>query len=88
MLEEEELAVRYARRPRAKTTRLAKIGGLGLDRVLILLPIHAIGWIGEHVVKLAILVSVLGQRIAEGDLLRIMARHQHVGLADTERFAV
>ena len=29
-----------------------------------------------------------GERVAEGDLLRVVAGNQHVGFADAERFAV
>ena len=40
------------------------------------------------VVEFLVLVSVVAKRVAEGDLLRVMPRHQHVGFADAEGFAV
>ena len=88
MLEEQELAVRDARRAGAETAIETHCLGLFLDRVLILLPIHAVRRIGKHVVEFLVLVGVLGERVAEGDLLRVVAGHEHVGLADPEGLAV
>ena len=88
MLQEEELAVGNTRRARAEPPGMALIGGFRLDRVLILLPVHAIGRIGQHVVELAVPVRIIGKRIAEGDLFGVVARDQHIGLADAEGFAV
>ena len=88
MLKKEELAVRNVRQARAEAAFLAQGRGFFPDRLLIFLPIHAIGRIGQHVVKAPVLVGVLGQRVTEGDVFRVVTRHQHVGLADAKRLAV
>lgn len=88
MLQEQELAVRYAGRARPETAVKAHRVRFGLDLVLIFLPVHPVGRIGQHVVEFLVLVSIVAKRVAEGDLLRVMPRHQHVGFADAEGFAV
>ena len=88
MLKEKKLAVRNARRPGPEATIEALGLRLGLDRFLILLPVHPIGRIRQHIVECLALVGVICERVAEGDLLRVMAGHEHVGFADAERLPV
>ena len=75
-------------RPAPKRPSVPKRLCLFAYRVLVLLPVHAIGRIGQHVVKRCPLVGIVRQRIAEGDLLGVVAGHQHVRFADAEGLAV
>ena len=65
-----------------------------LDEALLLLPLHAEGRIGQHVVEgdlLAVCVAieaVLGEGVAEDDVVGVLALDQHVGLADRPGFVV
>ena len=88
VLQEEKLAVGDARRASTKAAIMAHLLGLSLDRLAIFLPVDAIGRIADHVVEFAAPVGVIGEGVAEGDLVRIMAGHQHVGTADREGFGV
>ena len=59
-----------------------------LDVLLLLLPLHAEGRIGEHVVEGALLAvgvaveAVLGEGVAEDDVVGVLALDEHVRLAD------
>ena len=88
MLEEKQLSVRDTRQTGAEASFRAESLRLFAYRVLVLLPVHAIGRIGQHVVKRFPLVCIVRQRIAEGNLLRVVAGHQHVRFADAEGLAV
>lgn len=78
----------YARRARPETAIEAQGVRFVLDRVLIFFPVHAVGRVRQHVVEFLMLVGVLRERVAEGDLLGIVAGHEHVRFADAEGFAV
>ena len=88
VLEEKQLAVGDARQARAEASFRAKCLRLFPYRVLVLLPVHAVGRIGQHVVKRFPPVRIVRQRVAEGYLLGVVAGHQHVRFADTEGLAV
>ena len=94
VLEEEERAVVHAGRARAEAPAKAEGVALVLDVALLLLPLHAEGRIGEHVVEgpfLAIsgaVEAVLGEGVAEDDGVGVLALDEHVGLADGPSFVV
>ena len=94
MLEEEERAVIHAGRARAEATAVAEGVALVLDVALLLLPLHAEGRIGEHVVEGPFLAvggaveAVLGEGVAEDDVVGVLALDEHVGLADGPGFVV
>ena len=88
MLKEEELAVRDTGRPCPEAPVHPEVRSLGFDRVLVFLPVHAVGGIGQHVVEALARMGVLRERVAEGDLLGVVACHEHVRFADAERLAV
>ena len=52
------------------------------DRLGVLLPVHAVGRVGHAEVELAALEGVVGERVAEGDVGRVVALGEQVGLAD------
>ena len=94
VLEEEKRAVVHARRARAEAAAEAERVALLLDVALLLLPLHAEGRIGEHVVEgpfLAVGVAVeavLGEGVAEDDVVGVLAFDEHVGFADGPGFVV
>ena len=53
-----------------------------------MLPVDAVGRVGHAEVELAALEGVVGERVAEGDVGRVMALGQQVGLADRVRLRV
>jgi hypothetical protein len=65
-----------------------------LDIALLLLPLHAEGRIGEHIVESPFLPvagpveAVLGEGVAQDDGVCILAFDEHVGLADGPGFVV
>lgn len=61
---------------------------LVLDLVLDLLPLHPERWVGQHVVEGLAGVAVVGEGVAEGDVLRILSLDHEVGPADRPRFGV
>ncbi len=88
VLEKEERAVIHARQPGAEPAFVAELVGFVLDEFLLLLPGHAEGRIGQHVIEgvaVAFRVAVEGvaaEGIAEPDVLRVLALDQHVAFAD------
>ena len=74
--------------PAPKRPFVAQEVALLLDFAPLLLPLHAEGRIRQHVVERprtavgAALVAVLGERVAQDDVLGVLALDQHVGLAD------
>ncbi len=90
MLQEEQLSVADAREPGAEPAGGAALV-LGLDGVLVALPVFAIGRIGEQVVEAFVGEAVARERAAELDIVGIGAvgtLHVEVGLADGERLGV
>ncbi len=75
-------------RPAPKRPLVAERIALALDEPLLLLPLHAERRIGEHVVERPAAASrvaieaVLGEGVAEHDVVGVLALDQHVGLAD------
>jgi hypothetical protein len=49
------------------------------DGVVVVSPIHAEGWVGEHQVELLAVGAVLGQRAARGDAAGVLTLYQHLG---------
>jgi len=91
VLEEEERAVIHAGRACAEASAEAEGVALVLDIPLLLLPFHAEGRIGEHVVEGPFLAvrgaveAILGEGVAEDDGVGILALDEHVRLADGPR---
>jgi hypothetical protein len=83
VLEEEQRAIVHARQPSAEAAVEAALIVLLLDLLLLLLPIHAEGWIGEEIVEGLARELVLGEAVAEADIVAatvvIHLLHQHVG---------
>ena len=94
MLQEEQGAVVDARQAGAEAAAEAEGVALALDVALLLLPLHAEGRVGEHVVEGPLLAvgvaveAVLGEGVAEDDVVGVLALDQHVGLADRPGFVV
>ena len=59
-----------------------------LDLAFDLLPIHAKGGIGEHVVKLVGVELIIAEGIAELDAAHILPLDEHIALADGIAFGV
>ena len=80
--------------PRAEAPLEAERVTLLLDVVLLLLPLHAEGRIGEHVVErrgppaAAARVAIPGEAVAEDDVLGVLALDQHVRPAHRPRLVV
>ena len=70
--QEQELAVADARQPRPEAAGRAPVV-LGAHRVLVALPVLAVGRVGDHVVEAAAGVPVVGQGAAEDDVLGVAA---------------
>ena len=83
MLQEEQRAVVHARKPCPETALESELVVLALDLILLPLPVHAEGGIGEEVVEGLALEPVLGQAVAEADVVSasvvVDLLHQHVG---------
>ena len=94
MLQEEQRPVVDARGARAKAPGKTEGVGLLVDVFLLLLPFHAKGGIGQHVVEgppVAVGVTVKavgGEGVAEDDIVGVLALDQHVGLAHRPSFVV
>lgn len=94
VLEKEERAVVHAWGARAEASAEAEGIVLVLDVFLLLLPLHAEGGIGEHVVERPFLAvwrpveTVLGERVAENNVVGVFDFDEHVGLADGPGFVV
>jgi hypothetical protein len=87
VLQEEQRAVVDARQAGAEATAVAQGLGLVLDVPLLLLPLHAEGRVGQHVVEGALALGVAveavpGEGVAEDDVVGVLALDQHVSLAD------
>ena len=94
VLQEQQRAVVDARQPRAEPAGIAEGLGLVPNRLALLLPLHAEGRVGQHVVegpRPARVVGpegVRGEGVAEMDVVRVLALDEHVGLADRPGFVV
>src|SRR5690606_22396939 len=94
VLQEEQRAVVDARQPGAEAAVVAESLGFVRDVLLLLFPLHAEGRIGEHIVEGALLAlgvaveAVLGEGVAEDDVVGVLAFDEHVGLADRPGFVV
>ena len=80
--QEQQRAVRHARQAGAEAAAVALLLVLVADGLLDLLPLHAEGRVGQHVVEQLAEQAVVGQRVAEHDVADVLAADQHVGLAD------
>ena len=81
-------------RPGAEATVVSEDSRLVLDVPLLLLPLHAERRVGQHVVEGALLAvgvaveAVLGEGVAENDVVGVLALDEHVRLADRPGFVV
>ena len=88
VLQEQQRAVVDPGQARAEAAVVPERVRLAFDVALLLLPLHAEGRIGEHVVEgvLAAVgtagVSVVREGVAEDDVLSVLSFQEHVGLAD------
>ncbi len=80
--QEQHRAVRDARQTGAEAAAEALLGVLGLDHLGDLLPLHAEGRVRQHVVELLAGEGVVGERVAEVDMLGVLPLDEHVRLAD------
>jgi hypothetical protein len=81
--QEQQRPVGHAGQAGAEAAGEAFLLVLGLANFLFdLLPVHAKGRVGEHVVELLAGEAVFRQRIAPHDVLRVLALDEHVRLAD------
>ncbi len=80
--QEQQRAIADARQAGAEAAVEALLLGLLADLLLDLLPLHAEGRIGEHVVEVLAGQAVVGERVAEDDVGDVLPLDQHVGLAD------
>lgn len=80
--EEEQRAVAHAGQAGAEAAVVALFRVLFFDLLLNLLPLHAEGRIGEHVVEVLPMQAVGGEGVAEDDVGDVLPLDQHVGLAD------
>ena len=80
--QEQQRAVGDARQAGAEAAGMAHLLGLAPYLLLHLLPFHAKGRVGEHVVEVALGVAVLGQGVAGQDVADVLALDEHVRLAD------
>jgi hypothetical protein len=71
-----------------------RVVALALDVFLLLLPFHAEGRVGQHVVKRPLVAvwrpvkAVVEQRVAQHDVVGVLALDQHVRLTDRPRLVV
>ena len=83
MLQEEQRAVVHTRQPGAEATVEAELVVLPLDLLLLLLPVHAEGRIGEQVVEGLARELVVGEAVAEAHVVAaavvVDLLHEHVG---------
>ena len=80
--QEQQRAVADARQAGAEAAVEALLLGFLADLLLDLLPLHAEGRIGEHVVEVLARQAVVGERVAEDDVGDVLPLDEHVGLAD------
>ena len=94
VLQEQQGTVVDARRACTKAALVAQGVALVLDVALLLLPLHAKRWVGQHVVEAAFLalfvagVGIFGEGVAHGDVVGVFALDEHVGTADGPGFVV
>ena len=94
VLEEEQRAVVDARQAGAEAAVVAERFGLPLDVAALLLPLHAEGRVGEHVVEgppaapVVVCEGVPREGVPEADVVVVLALDEHVGLADRPRLVV
>ena len=88
MQQKQQRAVGHTRQAGAKAAIKAFeavfVGNVAFD----LFPVHAKGRVGEHVVELAGVEVVVGERVAQLDVADILPFDEHVGLADGVAFGV
>ena len=88
VLQEEQRAVVHARQPGAEAAVEAALVVLPLDLLLLLLPVHAEGRIGEEVVEGLARELVVGEAVAEAHVVAaavvVHLLHQHVGRSGGE----
>ena len=81
VLQEEQRAIVHARQPGAEAAVEAALVSLLLDLLLLLLPVHAEGRIGEEVVESLACKLVPGEAVAEADIVAaavvVHLLHQH-----------
>ena len=82
MEEEKQRAIGDARQAGTEAAIEALLGELLADDGLDLLPLHAEGRIGEHVVEEFAQQAIGGERVAEDDVGDVLPLDEHVGLAD------
>ena len=82
MQQKQQRAIAYPWQSRSEAARKTKSIRLSLHLLLDLLPLHPEGRVGEHVVVFLIGQLVVGERVAEADVLDVLPLDQHVGLAD------
>ncbi len=82
VLKKKEGAVIDARQPRAEPPAEALFFVLPLDEIGFRLPLHAERRIGQHIVELVARKVVIGETVAEGDVLDVLALDHHVRPAD------
>jgi hypothetical protein len=82
MQQEQQRAIRDARQAGAEATGMAHLLVLAADLLLDLLPLHAEGRVGQHVVELLRRVAVVGEGVAGDDVAHVLALDEHVCLAD------
>ncbi len=86
--QEEHLPVRGRRQAGREPTVRTGLLPLRLDLLGVLLPVDAVWRVGHAVVELAALERVVGQRVAERDVGRVVPLGQQVGFADRVRLRV
>jgi hypothetical protein len=70
--QEQHRAVRHPRQAGAEAAVEALVEVLLAHVLLDLLPLHAEGRVGEHVVELGVGVAVVGQRVADHDVAHVL----------------
>src|SRR6266508_5682046 len=83
VLKKKQRTIIDARRARSEAALETQCVALLLDEALLLLPFHAQGRIGQHVIELLIRKTVFRERVAENDVIGVLAFDDHVGLADS-----
>ncbi len=82
MQQEQHRSVAHPRQAGAEPAVEALLLVLVPDSLLYLLPFHAEGRVGKHVVEPALRVAVVAQGVAGNDVGDILALDEHVRLAD------
>ena len=88
VLQKQQCAVVDAWGARTKAAIETELARLVFDVALLLLPLHTKRRVGQHVIEAALLallvagVGILGEGVAQGDVVGIFAFDEHVGAAD------